>query len=65
MPELGPAIYLGAEDDKDEIHIRLAAIAKHYDVTFKQLIDDGLHVLPLLGQDATLCAAAARVAASR
>jgi hypothetical protein len=22
MPELGPAIYLGAEDDKDEIHIQ-------------------------------------------
>jgi RecA-family ATPase len=56
MPEPGAAFYLGAEDDKEEIHIRLAAIAKHYGVTFKQLIDDGLHVLPLLGQDATLCA---------
>ncbi len=56
MPEPGPAIYLGAEDDKDEIHIRIAAIAKHYGVTFKQLTDNGLHVLPLLGQDATLCA---------
>jgi hypothetical protein len=22
MPKLGPAIYLGAEDDKDEIHIQ-------------------------------------------
>jgi hypothetical protein len=30
MPEPGPAFYLGAEDDADEIHIRLAAIAKHY-----------------------------------
>jgi RecA-family ATPase len=56
MPEPGPAVYLGAEDDKDEIHIRLAGIAKHYDVTFKELIQGGLHVLPLLGQDATLCA---------
>jgi RecA-family ATPase len=56
MPELGPAFYLGAEDDKEEIHIRLAAIAKHYGVTFKELTDSGLHVLPLLGQDATLCA---------
>jgi RecA-family ATPase len=56
MPEPGPAFYLGAEDDKDEIHIRLAAIASHYDVTFKELTDGGLHVLPLLGQDATLCA---------
>lgn len=56
MPEPGPAFYLGAEDDKDELHIRLAAIAKHYEVTFKELIDGGLHILPLLGEDATLCA---------
>ena len=56
MPEPGPAFYLGAEDDKDEIHIRLADIAKHYDVTFTELTDGGLHVLPLLGKDATLCA---------
>jgi RecA-family ATPase len=57
MPEMGPTFYLGAEDDKDELHIRIAAIAKHYGVTFKQLIDGGLHVLSMLGQDATLCAA--------
>jgi RecA-family ATPase len=55
MPEPGPAIYVGAEDDADELHIRLAAIASHYGVTFKDL--SGLHVLCLLGQDATLCAA--------
>jgi RecA-family ATPase len=57
LPEPGPAFYLGAEDDQEEIHIRLAGIAKHYGVTFKDLIKGGLHVLPLLGQDATLCAA--------
>jgi RecA-family ATPase len=56
LPEPGPAIYVGAEDDKDELHIRLAGIASHYGVTFKELIEGGLHVLPLLGQDATLCA---------
>jgi RecA-family ATPase len=56
LPELGPAFYIGAEDDKNEIHIRLAAIAGHYGVTFKQLTEDGLHVLCLLGEDATLCA---------
>ena len=56
LPEPGPAFYLGAEDDKDEIHIRLAAIAGHYGVTFKDLKD--LHVLCLLGEDATLCAIA-------
>ena len=37
MPEPGPAFYIGAEDDKDELHIRLAAIASHYGVTFKEL----------------------------
>jgi RecA-family ATPase len=56
MPEPGPAFYLGAEDDTDEMHIRFAVIAKHYDVTFKKLTEGGLHVLPLLGKDATLCA---------
>jgi RecA-family ATPase len=56
LPEPGPAFYLGAEDDADEIHIRLAAIAQHHGVTFAELIKGGLHVLCLLGQDATLCA---------
>src|SRR5262245_61137275 len=53
LPEPGPAFYIGAEDDQNEIHIRLAAIAKHYGVTFKQLIEGGLNVLCLLGEDAT------------
>jgi RecA-family ATPase len=57
MPELGPAFYLGAEDEEDEIHRRLAAIAEHYGVTFEYLIDGGLRALCLLGKDATLCAA--------
>jgi len=57
MPEVRPAIYVGAEDDKDELHIRLAGIAKHYNVPFKELVEGGLNILCLLGQDATLCAA--------
>ena len=57
LPELGPAFYIGAEDEADEIHRRLAAIANHYNVAFKEMIEGGLHVLCLLGQDATLCAA--------
>jgi RecA-family ATPase len=60
MPEPGSAFYIGAEDDQKEIHIRFHDIAEHYGVTFKQLIDGGLHVLPLLGQDATLCAASGK-----
>jgi RecA-family ATPase len=57
MPEPGPAFYIGTEDEEDEIHRRIAAIAQHYGVTFKELVEQGLHVLCLLGQDATLCAA--------
>jgi AAA domain len=57
LPEPGPAFYLGDEDDADELHIRIAYIAKHYGVTFKELADGGLHVMCLLGQDATLAAA--------
>ena len=46
LPEIGPAFYLGAEDDVDELHIRLAAIVEHYATTFAELADNGLHVLP-------------------
>lgn len=56
LPEPGPTIYLGCEDEADEIWRRLAAICDHYQVTFKELKEQGLHVLPLLGKDATLCA---------
>jgi RecA-family ATPase len=56
MPEQGPAFYVGAEDDEKELHIRLAAIAKHHGITFTELNEGGLRVLCLLGQDATLCA---------
>ena len=60
MPEPGPAFYIGAEDDEKEIHIRFYDIAAHYGVTFKEMIAGGLHVLCLLGQDATLCAASGK-----
>ena len=63
LPMPGPAIYLGAEDDEKEIHIRFYDIAAHYGVTFKELIDGGLHVLCKLGEDATLCAAGQQPAA--
>src|SRR5206468_1716844 len=36
-PEPGPAIYLGAEDEADELHRRLADIAAHYGVRFADL----------------------------
>jgi RecA-family ATPase len=56
MPALGGAFYIGAEDDEKELHIRFATIAEHYGVSFKELIESGLKVMCLLGQDATLCA---------
>jgi RecA-family ATPase len=52
----GPAFYIGAEDEADEIHRRLASIAGHCGLSFSDLTKGGLHVLCKLGEDATLCA---------
>jgi RecA-family ATPase len=54
LPELGPAIYFGCEDDADEIRRRVADIAAHYRVTFADLIAGGLHLLSFAGKDAIL-----------
>lgn len=56
LPEFGPAIYYGAEDDADELHRRLTAIAEHYGVKFSDLVDGGLHLLSFAGADAVLAA---------
>ena len=55
MPAPGPAIYLGAEDDEDELHRRLHAITRFYDVNYSQL--KGLRIFSLAGKDAVLGAA--------
>jgi RecA-family ATPase len=57
MPMEGPAMYIDAEDDKDVIHRRLAAIVDHYNVKFTDLIKGGLHLISLVGQDAVLATA--------
>lgn len=49
----GDAIYVGAEDEADELHRRIAAIADHYQVAMPALADR-LHVASLAGQDAVL-----------
>jgi RecA-family ATPase len=54
LPELGPAIYFGAEDEADEIRRRMGDIAGHYSATFADLIDGGLHLLSFAGKDALL-----------
>jgi RecA-family ATPase len=56
-PEPGPAVFIDAEDDRKVLHRRLAAIVKHYGVTFKDLVDGGLHALSLTGLDPVLAAA--------
>jgi RecA-family ATPase len=57
MPETGPAIFVDAEDGETVIHRRLAAIIKHYKVSFSDLIKGGLHLISLAGQDAVLAVA--------
>lgn len=54
LPEPGPAIYLDAEDDEAELHFRLDAVRAHLDVTFKELDDGCLCLIPLAGKDALL-----------
>lgn len=54
MPEAGPVIYLAAEDEADELHRRLATIAKHYNKPFSALRD--LHIMSFAGEEATLFA---------
>jgi RecA-family ATPase len=53
-PMVGPVLYLGAEDDGDELRRRFEAIAKHYSTTWKDLFDVGLRVLSFAGLDALL-----------
>lgn len=54
LPEPGPCIYLGAEDEEDELHRRLAAIAAHYDEPFEEFIANGLYASSYAGKDMTL-----------
>jgi RecA-family ATPase len=46
MPEHGPAIYLGCEDETDELHRRLADIVAYYGAQMSDLAD--LHLLSLV-----------------
>jgi RecA-family ATPase len=54
LPEPGPTIYLGAEDDTDELHRRLEHITKHYGVRYRDLIDGGFKLLSYAGEDMLL-----------
>ena len=54
----GTALYLNAEDDYDELHRRMTAIARHMDVGLDRFSD--LHLWSLAGCDAVLAAAEER-----
>jgi RecA-family ATPase len=49
----GPAMYINAEDDADELHRRLEAILRHYGAKFSDIVG-GLHLLSYVGEDCLL-----------
>ena len=49
----GPAIYVGAEDDADELHRRLEAILRYYSATFSDMVSE-LHLLSYAGEECLL-----------
>lgn len=54
LPEPGAAIYIGAEDEADELHRRVAGIAEHYGTTISALIEGGFRIASLAGRDAMI-----------
>lgn len=48
----GPVLYVGAEDDTDEMHRRLTDICRAEDIGLDRL--ENLHLLPLAGRDAVM-----------
>jgi RecA-family ATPase len=53
LPEAGPFLYFGAEDEIDELHRRFADILKHYKADFPDL-QGNVHLLAFAGEDAVL-----------
>jgi RecA-family ATPase len=53
LPEPGPVVYVGAEDDVDELHRRVADILQHYGASIADL-NGNLYLLSLAGEDAIL-----------
>ena len=54
FPKPGPVIYLGAEDEADEIQRRLAAIMQHHNARFADLVAGGFKALAFAGKNAVL-----------
>jgi RecA-family ATPase len=53
-PKPGPTLYLGAEDEQDEIWRRLEPILDHHNMRFADLLAGGFKALAYAGQDAVL-----------
>jgi RecA-family ATPase len=47
-------IYMGAEDEADELHRRFDAISHHYNETFAEMVVNGLYAASYAGEDMTL-----------
>jgi RecA-family ATPase len=56
VDEPGPAIFLSAEEDDEEMHRRIAAIVEHRGIAFRDL--KAVHLLGMPGEDVTLGAPA-------
>ena len=57
-PACGPVVFVSAEDDSDELHRRVAAIAESEGIDLADLHD--LHIVPLAGRDAVMGATKGR-----
>jgi RecA-family ATPase len=53
LPEVGPFLYLNAEDEEGELERRLGAIAEHYGASLAEIMRD-YHIVSRFGQDAVL-----------
>jgi RecA-family ATPase len=53
-PAPGAAIFVDAEDDRDELRRRLRAVLDHYGATHQEAVRGGLHLISLTGDDAVL-----------
>jgi len=54
MPEMGPSLFIDAEDEEIVIHRRLSSIVKHYQTSYADLFSNGLYLLSLAGQETVL-----------
>ena len=63
LPERGPVVFVSAEDDLDELHRRVVAIANAQGIDIADLVD--LHFVPLAGSDAVMGAPEGKAAIIR